>query len=79
MFLDQYEVTYTLEDVVQNWKKFDRCLHSTESVITGYFTRDTAMNCRKKIFYEDHEYTTIPFARMRQVFIRSTCICISTW
>ena len=25
MFLDRYEVTYTLEDVVQNWKKFDRC------------------------------------------------------
>ena len=25
MFLDRYEVAYTLEDVVQNWKKFDRC------------------------------------------------------
>ena len=70
MFLDRYEVTYTLEDVV--------VLHSTESVITGNFTRDTAMNYRKKSSMKIMN-TQRSLARMRQVFIRSTCICISIW
>ena len=43
MFLDRYEVTYTLEDVVQNWKKFDRCF-----AFHGI--------CYNREFYQRHRY-----------------------
>ncbi|MEI3179860.1 MAG: glycosyltransferase [Lachnospiraceae bacterium] len=78
MFLDRYEVTYTLEDVVQNWKKFDRCFAFHGICYNREFYGDTAMDCRKKSSMKIMD-TQRSLARMRQVFIRSICIYTNIW
>lgn len=78
MFLDRYETLYTLENVVQNWKNFDRCF-----AFHGI--------CYNREFYQKHRYelpekssmrttnTLRSHAPMQQAFTPWICICTSIW
>lgn len=68
MFLDRYEVTYTLEDVVQNWKKFDRCFAFHGICYNREFYQRHRYELPEKVFYEDHEYTTIPCSYAASIY-----------
>lgn len=68
MFLDRYEVAYTLEDVVQNWKKFDRCFAFHGICYNREFYQRHRYELPEKIFYEDHEYTTIPCSYAASIY-----------
>lgn len=68
MFLDQYETIYTLEDVVRNWKNFDRCFAFHGICYNREFYQKHRYELPEKIFYEDHEYTTIPCSYAASIY-----------
>lgn len=68
MFLENYETFYTLEDVVQNWKSFDRCFAFHGICYNREFYQKYRYELPEKIFYEDHEYTTIPCSYAKSIY-----------
>ena len=68
MFLDRYETLYTLENVVQNWKNFDRCFAFHGICYNREFYQKHRYELPEKIFYEDHEYTTIPCSYAASIY-----------
>lgn len=68
MYLEEYERNYTLEDVVANWKSFDRCLAFHGICYNRLFYQKHRYELPEKIFYEDHEYTTIPCSYATSIY-----------
>lgn len=68
MFLNEYEKNYTLEDVVNNWKAFDRCFAFHGICYNREFYQKHRYELPEKIFYEDHEYTTIPCSYAESIY-----------
>lgn len=68
MYLEEYERDYTLEDVVGNWKSFDRCLAFHGICYNRLFYQTYRYELPEKIFYEDHEYTTIPCSYATSIY-----------
>lgn len=60
MYLEDYEKTYTLKDVVENWKSFDRCMTFHGIMYKREFYEAYRHELPEKIFYEDQEYASIP-------------------
>lgn len=68
MYLEEYERNYTLEDVVKDWKSFDRCLAFHGICYNREFYQKFRYELPEKIFYEDHEYTTIPCSYATSIY-----------
>lgn len=68
MFLDEYEKEYTLSDVVNHWKAFDRCLAFHGITYKRAFYQEHRYELPGKIFYEDHEYATIPCSYAKNIY-----------
>ena len=60
MFCDKYEHNYNLSEILLRWKDFDRCLTFHGITYSKEFYMKYRHELTEKIFYEDHEYATIP-------------------
>ncbi len=60
MYLENYRRTYTLEEIISNWKAFDRCITFHGITYNRLFYTKYAHKLPEKIFYEDQEYASIP-------------------
>lgn len=60
MYLSDYEKAYTLEDIMEDWKSFDRCMTFHGIMYRREFYQKYRHELPEKIFYEDQEYASIP-------------------
>lgn len=67
MYLDDYERLYTLNDVMKNWKSFDRCMTFHGITYSREFYQTYRHELPEKIFYEDQEYASIPCCHAAQI------------
>lgn len=68
MYCGEYERTYCLGEIVGDWKKFDRCcIFHGITYRTGFYRR-YGHQLPEKIFYEDHEYSAVPFCYARTIY-----------
>lgn len=51
---------YTFEQIMESWKSFDRSLTFHGITYRTDFYRENCISLSEKIFYEDHEYATVP-------------------
>lgn len=59
-FLEDYNREYTLIDIQKNWKSMDRCLTFHGITYRTEFYRKKGIKLIEQIYYEDHQYATIP-------------------
>lgn len=57
---EKFEVPYTFEQIMSNWKSFDRSLTFHGITYNTKFYQDNCMQLSEHVFYEDHEYATVP-------------------
>lgn len=69
-YIDDFTRIYTLDQIMSNWKKFDRCLTFHGIAYKRSFYLEFYHELPSKVFYEDQEYATIPccYAKSIQVF-----------
>ena len=67
MYLEAYEKTYTLKDVVEHWKSFDRCVTFHGIMYKREFYEAYRHELPEKIFYEDQEYASIPCCHAKTI------------
>ncbi len=60
MYCEGYGRIVTMEDVVKNWKEYDRCASFHGITYRTQFYNRNRHELPEKIFYEDQEYATIP-------------------
>lgn len=60
MFLEDYTKEYSLADVKADWKSMDRCLTFHGIAYRTDFYRECGTQLAEKVFYEDHQFATIP-------------------
>ena len=60
MFVPEYDRCYTFEEIMNDWKAFDRCLTFHGISYRTEFYREYPYRLPGKIFYEDHEFAAIP-------------------
>lgn len=68
MYCDNYKKVYSLEDIVADWKKFDRCCMFHGISYRTEFYRYHNYQLPEKIFYEDHEFSSIPFCYADSIY-----------
>lgn len=66
-FPPKFEVGYTLEYIVNNWKLFDRSMTFHGITYNTTFYKEHCIKLSENIFYEDHEYATFPCCYARSV------------
>lgn len=59
-FPDEFGREYTMEQIMSDWKKFDRSLTFHGITYRTDFYREKGVQLAEKVFYEDHEYATYP-------------------
>lgn len=60
MYCDSYQRLYTLEEIINDWKSFDKCLSFHGITYRTAFYEEHRYELPEKIFYEDQEFATIP-------------------
>lgn len=56
----EYDEEYDLEEVMEDWKQFDRSLTFHGITYRTDFYKEHCIKLSEKVFYEDHEYATFP-------------------
>lgn len=59
-FPDEFGREYTMEEIMSDWKKFDRSLTFHGITYRTQFYREKGVELAENVFYEDHEYATYP-------------------
>lgn len=59
-FLEDYDREYDLTDVWKDWKSMDRCLTFHGITYRTSFYKQWGIELVEHVFYEDHQYATIP-------------------
>ena len=62
-----YVRDYTLEEIMSNWKSFDRSLTFHGITYNRAFYQAHAVPLLEHVFYEDHQYATFPCCLARSV------------
>ncbi len=57
---EKYGVPYTFSEIMDNWKSFDRSLTFHGVIYRNDFYKENSIQLSEHVFYEDHEYATIP-------------------
>lgn len=57
---EKYGVPYTFSQIMDNWKSFDRSLTFHGVIYRNDFYRENGIKLSEHVFYEDHEYATVP-------------------
>lgn len=60
MYLSDYQKSYSLEEIMSDWKSFDRCMTFHGIAYRRAFYEAYRHELPEKIFYEDQEYASIP-------------------
>lgn len=64
---EEFERDYTLEEIMSNWKSFDRSLTFHGITYNRAFYQAHAVPLLEHVFYEDHQYATFPCCLARSV------------
>lgn len=56
----EFDKKYTFDDIMKNWKNFDRSLTFHGITYKTQFYHEKGISLSEHVFYEDHEYATIP-------------------
>ena len=64
---DEFEKGYTFEQIMANWKSFDRSLTFHGITYRRDFYRQYGIRLSEHVFYEDHEYATYPCCMAKTV------------
>lgn len=75
-FLEDYKREYTLNDVRNNWKSMDRCLTFHGITYRTDFYRQKGIKLVEGVFYEDHQYATIPCCYAARIQPLDCCLYI---
>ena len=67
MYIDNYENTFTLNQIMSNWKSFDRCMTFHGITYKRSFYNEYRHELPEKIFYEDQEYASRPCCHARSI------------
>ena len=68
MYCPEYERTYNLKELVNSWKEFDRCCMFHGITYRTAFYQKYSYRLPEGIFYEDHEYSAIPFCHAQSIY-----------
>ena len=68
MYCEEYERSYSLQEIVGSWKKFTRCCMFHGITYRTDFYRHQNHQLPEKIFYEDHEYSAVSFCHAESVY-----------
>lgn len=68
MYCDSYERAYSLEEIVEHWKDFDRCLTFHGITYRTDFYNRYHHKLPEKVFYEDQEFSAIPCCRAASIW-----------
>lgn len=67
--IEDYKRGYTLEDVKKNWRSMELCLNFHGITYKTDFYKEKGINLEEHIFYEDHQYATIPCCYAKSIRI----------
>lgn len=67
MYVNDYQKSYSLEEIMADWKSFDRCLTFHGIMYRRAFYEAYRHELPEKIFYEDQEYASIPCCHAAKV------------
>ncbi len=56
----EFYKAYTFEEIMQNWKSFDRSLTFHGITYNTVFYKENGISLSEHVFYEDHEFATVP-------------------
>ncbi len=68
MYCSAYERIYSLEEIVADWKSFDRCLTFHGITYKTEFYQNHRHELPQGIFYEDQEYAAIPCCHAASIY-----------
>ncbi len=57
---EQFEKAYNFKQIMNDWKSFDRSLTFHGITYNTEFYKENCIQLSEHVFYEDHEYATIP-------------------
>lgn len=57
---NRYGISYTFEEIMSEWKNFDRSLTFHGITYSTEFYKNNCIRLSERVFYEDHEFATIP-------------------
>lgn len=66
-FPSQFGKKYTMDEVMRNWKDFDRSLTFHGITYRTDFYKSEGIRLSEKVFYEDHEYATFPCCKAKSI------------
>ncbi len=64
---ERFGVAYSFDQIMRDWKSFDRSLTFHGITYRTDFYRKNAISLSRHVFYEDHEFATIPCCYARSV------------
>jgi len=64
---DRFGVAYSFEEIMQNWKNFDRSLTFHGITYNTAFYKRNCISLSEHVFYEDHEFATIPCCKAESI------------
>lgn len=66
-FPDKFGAGYTMDEIMGNWKSFDRSLTFHGITYRTAFYHEHGISLSEHVFYEDHEYATFPCCHAKTV------------
>lgn len=63
IFCEKYQGYYSLKQILLRWRDFEHVLSFHGIIYESAFYRKYGISLAEGVFYEDHEYATIPFCR----------------
>ena len=64
---EKFGRTYSFSDIMSSWKSFDRSLTFHGITYKTEFYKKNCIQLSEHVFYEDHEYATIPCCKAKMV------------
>ena len=68
MYCRQYEINYSLEQVISAYSEFDRCLTFHGIMYRTQFYQSFHHQLLEGVFYEDQEYASIPCCHAKSIY-----------
>lgn len=66
-FPQKFGVSYSMDEIMGNWKSFDRSLTFHGITYRTSFYHEYGIHLSEHVFYEDHEYATFPCCHAKTV------------
>lgn len=66
-FPDEFGRAYAFDEIMTDWRRFDRCLTFHGITYRTDFYREKGIRLSEHVFYEDHEFATYPCCRAETI------------